>query len=171
MQDEAPFGRRVCCDAVESPEPSVQRQRGPDGPCADPSRRHIRRLEPAFDTKRAATACARSALEDRAGGDDENLAAFLEQVWLPAKQGRVEGGTYEQYRWAVGRHIVPLIGAVRLRDLKPEVVDEWCANSYEFPRLGNEGWVRLRRGLSERCCRWRCRRQCNEGVSLVTQWF
>ena len=77
-------------------------------------RRKVRQLG-TFDTKRAATACARSKIEDRPGGDDENLAAFLEQVWLPAKEGRVEVSTYEQYRWAVGRHIVPLIGAVRLR--------------------------------------------------------
>jgi len=39
--------------------------------------------------------------------------------------GRVEQSTYDRYHWAVERHIVPLVGSVRLRDLTPEVVDEW----------------------------------------------
>ena len=47
----------------------------------------------------------------------DSLGEFLERVWLSAKVGRVEVATYEQYRWAVTRHIVPLIGAVRLGDL------------------------------------------------------
>jgi hypothetical protein len=37
----------------------------------------------------------------------------VETVWLPAKDGRLEEATYDQYRWAVTRHIVQLIGAVR----------------------------------------------------------
>lgn len=33
--------------------------------------------------------------------------------------------TFEQYAWAVRRHITPLIGAVRLRDLTAELLDGW----------------------------------------------
>jgi hypothetical protein len=40
------------------------------------------------------------------------VAEFLETVWLPAEEGRVEVGTYEQYRLVVSRHIVPLIGGL-----------------------------------------------------------
>src|ERR1700732_3700556 len=78
----------------------------------DPStgRRRVRQLG-TFETKRAALARQKAAVGRRAGGDADTLAEFLEAVWLPAKEGRVEVGTYEQYRWAVTRHIVPMIGA------------------------------------------------------------
>jgi Phage integrase, N-terminal SAM-like domain len=61
----------------------------------------------------------KAAAAGRFGEVADTLAEFLERVWLPAKEGRVEVGTYEQYRWAVTRHIVPPIGAVRLGDLTP----------------------------------------------------
>jgi len=44
---------------------------------------------------------------------------------VPSKDARVEGSTYDQYRWAVEGHIIPLLGAVRLCDLTPEAVDGW----------------------------------------------
>jgi len=126
--------------AVEPPEPTVQRQRGrwvvrmAD---YDPAtgRRRVRQLG-TFDTKRAATACARAAAESRAGGEDETVQAFFDQVWLPSKLGRVEVSTYDQYKWAVSRHIVPLIGAVRLRDVTAEVVDDWLRELSVAPEEG-----------------------------------
>jgi len=74
-------------------------------------------------------------------------------VWLRAKDGRVEVSTYDQYRWAVGRHIVPLIGKVRLRDLTPELVDDWVAalvrrNDDGKPRLGSTSARTVRKVLS-----------------------
>jgi len=126
--------------AVEAVEPSVQRQRGRwvvrvAGYDPATGRRRVRQLG-TFDTKRAAVACARAAAEGRAGGEDETVGAFLEQVWLPAKEGRVEVSTYDQYRWAVTRHIVPLIGAVRLRDVTTEVVDDWLREISLAPEGG-----------------------------------
>lgn len=61
----------------------------------------------------------------QAGSADETLGSFITDVWLLSKEGRVERSTLDQYRWVLHRHIVPLIGGVRLRDLSPEVVDEW----------------------------------------------
>jgi integrase len=55
----------------------------------------------------------------------ETLGAFLERVWLPVKQGRVEVATYDQYAWAVGFHVVPLIGALPLSDVTGEVLGKW----------------------------------------------
>jgi len=126
--------------AVEALEPSVQRQRGRwvvrvAGYDPATGRRKVRQLG-TFDTKRAAVACARAAAEVTAGGEDETVGAFLEQVWLPAKEGRVEVSTYDQYRWAVTRHIVPLIGAVRLRDVTTEVVDDWLREISLAPERG-----------------------------------
>jgi integrase len=143
--------------AVEAVEPSVQRQRGRwvvrvSGYDPATGRRRVRQLG-TFDTKRAALACARAAAEGRAGGDDETVGAFLEQVWLPAKDGRVEVATYDQYRWAVVRHIVPMIGAVRLGDLTPEVVDDWLRElsvppEGGKPRLGSTSSRLVRKVLS-----------------------
>ncbi len=64
-----------------------------------------------FDTKRAALELAKSVAVGRAGSADETVETFIGEVWLKAKEGRVEQSTLDQYRWAVDRHIVPLIGA------------------------------------------------------------
>jgi integrase len=48
----------------------------------------------------------------------------------------VEQSTLDQYGWAVRLHIVPLLGAVRLRDLTPEVVDGWVAALVSAPSQG-----------------------------------
>jgi integrase len=118
-------------------------------------KRRVRQLG-TFATKRAALACARAAGEGWAGGEDESLAAFLEDVWLPSKEGRVEVATYDQYRWAVTRHVVPLIGAVRLRDLTAEVVDDWLRDIAVTepdarPRLGPTSARLVRKVLSMAC--------------------
>jgi integrase len=116
-------------EPVDIGEPEVHRQRGKwvvrvTGYDPATGRRRVRQLG-TFDTRRAALAVQKAAADGRAGGKVDTLAGFLESVWLPAKEGRVEPSTYAQYQWAVTRHIVPLLGAVRLRDLGPEVVDAW----------------------------------------------
>ncbi len=135
----------------------MQRQRGRwvvrvSGYNPSTGRRRVRQLG-TFDTKRAALACARAAAQGRADGENGTIGAFLEQVWLPAKEGRVEVATYDQYRWAVARHIVPLIGAVRLGDLTPEVVDDWLRELSVAPeggkaRLGSTSSRLVRKVLS-----------------------
>lgn len=89
-------------------------------------RRRVKQLG-TFATKRDAMAHRKAVAAGRVGSDDETLAEFLEESWLPSKAGRVEQSTLDQYGWAVRLHIVPLLGAVRLRDLTPEVVDAWVA--------------------------------------------
>jgi integrase len=74
-------------------------------------------------------------------------------VWLPAKNGRVELATYDQYKWAVTRHIVPLLGAVRLRDVTAEVIDDWLRELSTAPdggkaRLGSTSSRLVRKVLS-----------------------
>ncbi|MFN7151058.1 MAG: tyrosine recombinase XerC [Microthrixaceae bacterium] len=114
---------------VTTGEPTIQRQRSRwvvrvSGYDAATGRRRVRQLG-THETKKAAVAHQRAIMDGRAGSDDETLSAYLREVWLPSKDERVEVGTYDQYRWAVEGHIIPLLGAVRLRDLTPEAVDRW----------------------------------------------
>lgn len=142
---------------VPHDEPTVQKQRGKwtvrqGGYDPSTGRRKVRQLG-TFDTKRAATELARSVSAGRAGSADETVEAFVVEVWLKSKEGRVEQSTLDQYRWAVERHIVPLIGAVRLRDLTPEILDDWIvdlngAPEGEKPRLGATSTRLVRKVLS-----------------------
>jgi integrase len=125
-------------------EPEVQRQRGKwvvrqSGYDPSTGRRRVKQLG-TFATKRAAVARQKRVAEGRAGSAGETLREFLEQVWLLSKDGRVEVATLDQYTWAVRRHIVPLLGAVRLRDLTAEVVDGWLR---ELVAVGESGKPRL----------------------------
>ena len=129
---------------VQVGEPEVQRQRGKwvvrqGGYDRSTGRRRVKQLG-TFSTKRAAVAHQRAVAEGRAGSEGETLREFLEKVWLPSKQGRVELATLDQYSWAVRRHIVPLLGAVRLSDLTAEVVDGWLV---ELTAVGESGKPRL----------------------------
>ena len=129
---------------VQVGEPEVHRQRGKwvvrqGGYDPATGRRRVKQLG-TFSTKRAAVARQKAVAEGRAGSEGETLREFLEKVWLPSKQGRVELATLDQYTWAVRRHIVPLLGAVRLRDLTAEVVDGWLV---ELTRAVESGKPRL----------------------------
>ncbi len=144
-------------DAVEVGEPEVHRQRGKwvvrqSGYDPATGRRKVRQLG-TFMTKRAAMECRRALLDGRAGTESETVGEFLEHVWIPSKRGRIEPSTFDQYRWAVNRHIVPLIGKVRLRDLSPEVVDRWVTMLIDDgkdgrPRLGATSARLVRKVLS-----------------------
>jgi len=137
--------------------PEVQKQRGKwvvrqGGYDPTTGLRRVRQLG-TFRTKREATAYRAEVLAGRAGTATETVAQFLQQVWLPSKQGRIETSSFDQYTWAVRRHIVPLIGAVRLSDLTAEVADEWVSaltsvNNADKPRLGVTSARLVRKVLS-----------------------
>lgn len=115
------------------------------------ARRRVKQLG-TFPTKRAALAHQRAVLDGRAGTDAESLADFLE-VWLRSKEGRVAVSTFDQYTWAVRRHITPLLGAVRLRDLTAELLDGWVGELRApgpagKPRLGPTSARLVRKVLS-----------------------
>jgi len=142
---------------VPHDEPTVQRQRdkwtvrhGGYDPAT--GRRKVRQLG-TFDTKRAATDLAKSVAVGRVGSADETVETFVVEVWLKSKEGRVEQSTLDQYRWAIEGHIVPLIGAIRLRDLTAEIVDAWildlsAAPEEGKPRLGATSTRLVRKVLS-----------------------
>lgn len=86
-----------------------------------------------FGSREEAEAALAEALVGTGGGDKKTVAGFLELVWLPAKQAEVDRSTFEQYAWAVRRHIVPVLGPSRLAELDAELLDDWLR------RLGRSG--------------------------------
>jgi integrase len=75
-------------------------------------------------TKRAdAERLAARLVDERRGRDDEagalTVGAYLTARWLPAKRVVLAVTTYDGYRRNVENHIVPAIGAIRLRRLRP----------------------------------------------------
>jgi integrase len=142
---------------VQVGDPEVHRQRGKwvvrqGGYDPSTGRRRVKQYG-TFATRREALARRKALLEGRVGSDDETLVEFLEQSWLPSKEGRVEQATLDQYTWAVRGHILPMLGAVRLRDLTAELVDRWVtelvtALEGQKPRLGPTSARLVRRVLS-----------------------
>lgn len=78
-----------------------------------------------FRSREEAEAALAEALAASGGGDRRTVAGYLELVWLPAKQGEVDRSTFDQYAWAVRRHIVPSLGPVRLGELESRVLERW----------------------------------------------
>ena len=111
-----------------------------------------------FSTRKAATAFAESELVGIAGSPMETVAGYVGESWLRGVEARVDEATFDQYSWAVDRHIVPLIGEVRLRDLSPDVLNNWIRELC-LPDL--DGETRLSRtsaGWSGGFCPWRSAR-------------
>src|SRR5205814_5905927 len=86
-----------------------------------------------FGSREEAEAGLAAALAGRGGGDRKTVAGFLELVWLPAKRAEVDRSTFDQYAWAVRRHIVPVLGPCKLAELEPAGLDRWLR------RLGSAG--------------------------------
>ncbi|MGH9282873.1 MAG: tyrosine-type recombinase/integrase [Acidimicrobiales bacterium] len=76
-----------------------------------------------FGSRAEAEAALAEALAGQGGGDRRTVAGFFELVWLPAKQAEVDRSTFDQYAWAVRRHIVPALGQSTLAELEPEMLD------------------------------------------------
>jgi integrase len=78
-----------------------------------------------FRSREEAEEALAEALAVQGGGDRKTVAGFLELVWLPDKQAQVDRSTFDQYAWAVRRHIVPALGQSKLAELEPKVLDRW----------------------------------------------
>ncbi len=91
-----------------------------------------------FSPKRDALALARKAGEGRISTSDQTLEDFLYGVWIPSKESRVEQSTLNQYLWAVDGHMVPLLGAVKLKDMSPELIDGWIHDLSRAPAGGGK---------------------------------
>ena len=48
------------------------------------------------------------------------LAVYLTQRWLPSRQLTLRASTYDSYRRNLGLHVIPRVGRVPLRTLRPD---------------------------------------------------
>jgi integrase len=90
--------------------------------------RRRQRTKSGFATKAAAEEAMRKAIAvgSSAGGDAQKLADYLDE-WLTAVEPRLRGTTASSYRIAVER-IKAGLGAVRLRDLTPLMIERFYAD-------------------------------------------
>ncbi len=109
----------------------------------DPVTRRERRTWHAAGSQRADAERLASKLAAASNGrNDENrsltLGAYLTRRWLPAKRVVLAASTYAGYRRNVERHIVPALGRVGLRRLRPHHL-ETLYNSLLHPDDGLAG--------------------------------
>lgn len=142
---------------------AIRAPRTPGGTCGyrvdwgtGPDGRRRQQQVAGFASRAEAEAALAEALTAQGGGDPKTVAGFLERVWLPAKQAEVERSTFDQYAWAVRRHIVPALGAVKLADLRPEALEVWLVGlTRPAPETGKAPLGGRRSGSSASFCRWR----------------
>ena len=99
-----------------------------------PGRGRSQKQVAGFGSREEAEAALAEALAAQGGGDRKTVAGFLELVWLPAKQREVDRSTFDQYAWAVRRHIVPALGQRKLAELQPAQLDRWLHRLGTAPR-------------------------------------
>lgn len=82
-----------------------------------------RSWHPAGTDRADAERLAARLVDERRGRDDEarslTVGAYLSARWLPGKRLALAASTYDGYRRNVENHIVPAIGRVALRRLRP----------------------------------------------------
>ena len=90
--------------------------------------REIRRWHPAGTDKEAAEKLARRLARELNGPDDRGrsltFGAFLTRTWLPAKRIELRPTTWSGYRRIVHRHVLPALGSVPMRRLRPERIED-----------------------------------------------
>ena len=94
--------------------------------------RDRRRWYPAGTDKEAAEALA-SDLADRhrRGGHERSsltVAVYLTQRWLPAKKLALRPSTWDAYRRIIDLHVIPRIGRIPLRHLRPDHLERLYAD-------------------------------------------
>ncbi|HET9078569.1 MAG TPA: tyrosine-type recombinase/integrase [Acidimicrobiales bacterium] len=96
-----------------------------------------------FPTKREAEHAAAQALLERAasGGVAETryatVSEFLLQRWLPARRARgLKPTTLSSYEWIIRKHIIPNLGSLKLRDVKPHHVTTMIVSLAAEPGRG-----------------------------------
>jgi integrase len=114
-----------------------------------------------FRSREEAEAALAEALAAFGGGDRRTVGGYLELVWLPAKQGEIDRSTFDQYAWAVRRHIVPSLGPVRLGELELRVLERWLR---QIARAGRNGGRRPLSATSVRLVRKVLSMACEDAV-------
>jgi integrase len=81
---------------------------------------------------------------DRPTRSSLTVAVYLTKRWLPSKRLTLRVSTYDAYRRMIDLHVVPHIGRVPLRQLRPDHLERLYAT------LGSIGRVDGTRGLSNK---------------------
>ncbi len=86
--------------------------------------REVRRWYPAgADRVEAERVATQMAAEANGRNDDVRsltFGAYLTERWLPAKRNTLAHSTWDGYRRKIDRHVLPVIGHLRLRRLKAD---------------------------------------------------
>ena len=93
--------------------------------------REQRRWHPAGDDEEAARALAGELVlahaHNRPSRSSLTVAIYLTQRWLPSKRVTLRVSTYDAYRRVVDLHVLPHIGRVPLRHLRPDHLERLYA--------------------------------------------
>ena len=94
----------------------------------DPVTGHERRAwHPAGTDRAEAERIAARLAAEREGRDDEvrslSFGAYLTTQWLPAKKIELAASTYRDYERKTTNHVLPAVGRIGLRRLRPEHLD------------------------------------------------
>ena len=109
----------------------------------DPNGRR-RQRSATFDTKTEARQWLTARLADAAGGNAADpgsitVGQYLEE-WLGSLgMAQLEAATVSWYRSAVQRHIVPVLGGVKLARLSPTMIESFMAEKAQHGRLDGAG--------------------------------
>jgi len=91
--------------------------------------REKRSWHPAGTDRAAAERLAARLARERNGPDDDvrslSFGAYLTTRWLPGKKVALAPSTYDGYRRKVHSHILPTVGKVALRRLRPKHLEEF----------------------------------------------
>ena len=105
--------------------------------------RERRRWHPAGTDRAAAEEIAKELAERRGHDGHERssltLAVFLTQRWLPSKQLPLRVSTYDSYRRIIDLHVIPRIGRVPLRHLRPDHFERLYAELLDDGRADGGG--------------------------------
>ena len=106
--------------------------------------RERRRWHPA-GTDRANAETLACDLAERRRCDDGHergsltVAVYLTQRWLPSKQIALRSSTWDAYRRVIDLHVVPRVGRIPLRHLRPDHLERLYANLLDDGRADGTG--------------------------------
>ncbi len=105
--------------------------------------RERRRWHPAGTDRAAAEILASDLAERRRADGPERcsltLAVYLTQRWLPAKHLDLRASTHDAYRRNIDLHVIPRIGRVPLRHLRPDHFERLYADLLHDGRADGTG--------------------------------
>jgi integrase len=105
--------------------------------------RERRRWHPAGTDRAAAQAMACELAEQRRECGHERgsltVAVYLTQRWLPSKKVALRPSTWDAYRRVINLHVVPRIGRIPLRHLRPDHLERLYATLLDDGRADGTG--------------------------------